>query len=688
MSILLYLLLFLLYLIVALGLNNNELTGPIPVSIGNLTRLEYLGLNNNELTGPIPDSIGKIIRLVDLGLNNNELTGPIPVSIGNLTSSSSNKKPFGSSTSAAVKPPPICSSKLICFQRKKRRIIIKMEYDRDNAGNILHYVSINRSMLKLLSSGAYGTTIKWRGRTRNRCKIIMWYCSSEEFCHRSRMFGPGFSSDCEGDGPGSDDDDDTSVYRRFNSIYCSSVPLVDESSKLKDGRGCCGGCSVSESSDTDCWDDSDELSGIYSEDDTDVYRKFFTTAVSSSSSFSSSSSSARTPLAKTAGLPAAAAAVESSSPQSDSDIYQKFFTTAVSSSSSSSSSSARTPLGKTAGLPAAVVAVESSSPQSDSDVYEIFLTAVVPLASSSSSARTPLGEAASLPDVESSSSPQSVFSDADDGDDSTQLSGCYSDDEDEDADAALITQQRQRRRRTVVCSKSIDLAGITCQSSCKGRCLATLDVLALNTLREKAHSTQHQDFLTDILEKAFCTKELSTISFKGKIYNKKAGALTFTFDELSAPICENATLLYLNLFLPNAGRRQPKRLWRELRALAKENLGRTHESKKKRREKSKSKEESYATKLIHAEAFISNYVLNGNKVDTSPFAGEENTLIIPYKRLSYFYGEYEQTHIEIGLTRKQYASLNTFGRAFRKLKYDLNGYKLSFSNGKGSMYAF
>ena len=35
----------------------NELTGPIPPSIGNLSSLEILKLDNNQITGHIPDSI-------------------------------------------------------------------------------------------------------------------------------------------------------------------------------------------------------------------------------------------------------------------------------------------------------------------------------------------------------------------------------------------------------------------------------------------------------------------------------------------------------------------------------------------------------------------------------------------------------------------------------------------------------
>jgi hypothetical protein len=40
-----------------LNLYNNDLTGPIPPEIGNLTNLIRLDLSNNQLSGVIPDEI-------------------------------------------------------------------------------------------------------------------------------------------------------------------------------------------------------------------------------------------------------------------------------------------------------------------------------------------------------------------------------------------------------------------------------------------------------------------------------------------------------------------------------------------------------------------------------------------------------------------------------------------------------
>lgn len=44
-------------------LYSNNITGPIPSDLGNLTSLVSLDLYLNSFTGPIPDSLGKLSKL-------------------------------------------------------------------------------------------------------------------------------------------------------------------------------------------------------------------------------------------------------------------------------------------------------------------------------------------------------------------------------------------------------------------------------------------------------------------------------------------------------------------------------------------------------------------------------------------------------------------------------------------------
>ena len=68
-----------------LNLFRNKLSGKIPSSIANLTNLQSLVLDANNLSGNIPSSIGNLINLKILSLDGNKLSGKIPSSIGNLT---------------------------------------------------------------------------------------------------------------------------------------------------------------------------------------------------------------------------------------------------------------------------------------------------------------------------------------------------------------------------------------------------------------------------------------------------------------------------------------------------------------------------------------------------------------------------------------------------------------------------
>ncbi len=66
--------------------SDDGLAGAIPVEFGNLTGLERLNLSGHDLTGLIPAALGNLTNVRDLDLGGNGLTGPVPAALGNLTS--------------------------------------------------------------------------------------------------------------------------------------------------------------------------------------------------------------------------------------------------------------------------------------------------------------------------------------------------------------------------------------------------------------------------------------------------------------------------------------------------------------------------------------------------------------------------------------------------------------------------
>ncbi|CAI7785066.1 unnamed protein product, partial [Closterium sp. NIES-54] len=67
-----------------MSLSYNELSGPIPDTIGSLTSLTNLGLRSNKLSGAIPPSIALLTNINALDLSSNQLSGPIPKEIGSM----------------------------------------------------------------------------------------------------------------------------------------------------------------------------------------------------------------------------------------------------------------------------------------------------------------------------------------------------------------------------------------------------------------------------------------------------------------------------------------------------------------------------------------------------------------------------------------------------------------------------
>jgi Leucine-rich repeat (LRR) protein len=69
-----------------LALYSNQLTGSIPSDLGSLVNLRYLHLYWNQLSGNIPPELGNLVNLVELSLSHNQLSGGIPPDLGNLAS--------------------------------------------------------------------------------------------------------------------------------------------------------------------------------------------------------------------------------------------------------------------------------------------------------------------------------------------------------------------------------------------------------------------------------------------------------------------------------------------------------------------------------------------------------------------------------------------------------------------------
>ena len=66
-------------------LYSNQLSGSIPVELGNFSKLEHLVLSWNRLDGTIPLELSELTELEMLVLSGNRLSGTIPSELGNLT---------------------------------------------------------------------------------------------------------------------------------------------------------------------------------------------------------------------------------------------------------------------------------------------------------------------------------------------------------------------------------------------------------------------------------------------------------------------------------------------------------------------------------------------------------------------------------------------------------------------------
>ena len=67
-----------------ISLVQNQLSGPIPDELGDLSNLTELYLGHNRLDAQIPPALGRLSNLIGLNLRENQLSGEIPSELGNL----------------------------------------------------------------------------------------------------------------------------------------------------------------------------------------------------------------------------------------------------------------------------------------------------------------------------------------------------------------------------------------------------------------------------------------------------------------------------------------------------------------------------------------------------------------------------------------------------------------------------
>ena len=69
----------------SLNLAHNRFSGPIPAELGGLTQLQRLVLAHNRMSGPIPEELGNLTQLRHLDLSHNQFSASIPVGLGRMT---------------------------------------------------------------------------------------------------------------------------------------------------------------------------------------------------------------------------------------------------------------------------------------------------------------------------------------------------------------------------------------------------------------------------------------------------------------------------------------------------------------------------------------------------------------------------------------------------------------------------
>ena len=125
-----------------IALGNNNLSGSIPVELGNMNKLEYLNLARNQLTGSIPPELGNLSQLTGLYLRANELTGSIPPELGNLTNLEGSRLDFNN-LSGSIPPELGNLTKLTYFWLNENNLTGSIPSELGNLSSInrLHLAS-------------------------------------------------------------------------------------------------------------------------------------------------------------------------------------------------------------------------------------------------------------------------------------------------------------------------------------------------------------------------------------------------------------------------------------------------------------------------------------------------------------------------------------------------------------------
>jgi len=66
----------------SINMQSNRIDGPLPPSIWRLQRLEYLYLTDNQVRGPLPEGLGYLAQIRELRLDHNLIDGTLPATIG------------------------------------------------------------------------------------------------------------------------------------------------------------------------------------------------------------------------------------------------------------------------------------------------------------------------------------------------------------------------------------------------------------------------------------------------------------------------------------------------------------------------------------------------------------------------------------------------------------------------------